>query len=281
MATKPQQFDWAKKELWPYGGAEYFFAAEALCLFGTSLYGGEWSGRELRDAYRSRYAPDGLPTLLPDSVSIRRAGIALLRERGGPELSVQELTDDQWSLVLSAESDFLKDRPVVRERLAAAERAMQDACARGVAVSATKGVNGDFWEIKPERWNRDDALTWLRDGIIIEYDAHPNSHGGAGNQRYYLFFRKDSVAAATGTTAKSAPAFEGYLSPYMMLMLDVIAACGITADDQSKVENVILPYIESEWKKRGFPDSNNLRKAMATMVRHPDAQAGRAKKVTG
>ena len=61
----------------------------------------------------------------------------------------------------------------------------------------------------------------------------------------------------------------GYLSPYMRLMLDVVRECEIDAEHQSKIDDVIQPYIEAEWMKRGLPESENLRGSMATMVREP------------
>jgi hypothetical protein len=59
-------------------------------------------------------------------------------------------------------------------------------------------------------------------------------------------------------------------------MHDAVRELGLRADNQLKIDGHILPFLESEWQKRGLPDSGKLLKAMATMLREPHSQRGRA-----
>ena len=70
-----------------------------------------------------------------------------------------------------------------------------------------------------------------------------------------------------------------YTTPYLELMQEAIARFRLTAENQSKKENL------SDWILKqpieGEPVSKNLADAMATLIRLPSAQRGGAKRVLG
>lgn len=73
---------------------------------------------------------------------------------------------------------------------------------------------------------------------------------------------------------RDAPA---YTTPYLDLMQAAISRFGLTADCQSKKENLSDWFFEQTVE--GEPISRNLANAMATLIRLPSAQRGGAKRI--
>lgn len=81
-------------------------------------------------------------------------------------------------------------------------------------------------------------------------------------------------AASPEGAAAAAP----YTTPYLDLMEEAIAHFGLTADIQSKKENLSDWFYEQQVE--GEPISRNLADAMATLIRLPAAQRGGAKRMS-
>jgi hypothetical protein len=79
-------------------------------------------------------------------------------------------------------------------------------------------------------------------------------------------------------TASEASA-SAYSTPYLALMNAAIAHFGLSAENQSKKENLLDWFLTQQIE--GEPLSNKLADAMATLVRLPSAQRGGAKRVIG
>lgn len=69
-----------------------------------------------------------------------------------------------------------------------------------------------------------------------------------------------------------------YTTPYLEIMRNVIIKEGLSADNQSKKVS-LANLIEREMKKKGLPESKNLANAMATLIRLPEYQKGKARKL--
>lgn len=267
-----RKFNWADEAAWPFSGPDYVFVAGALNVVGKELFP-DWTGDELSSSYNIGQQLLALPESLPEQVNRRYDAVRLLKKFKLREVTAEKLTKRDWQDALKAYVDYEQAAQEARKRIATVARAIRDRAAAGELVGAVRYDDGDFGDFAKERWQRENSLDWITVGEVVRGDVFP-SPLGSSREKSPLFFRRDSL---TPSKAADVQAF-GYLSPYMRLMLDVVGQCGIDADNQSKIDEVIRPFIDSEWAKRGLPNSENLRTAMATMVREPGAQAGRAKK---
>jgi hypothetical protein len=75
------------------------------------------------------------------------------------------------------------------------------------------------------------------------------------------------------------PDSPAYTTPYLKLMTAAITRFGLTAENQSKKENLSDWFLEQSIE--GERISRNLANAMATLIRQPAAQRGGAKRVLG
>jgi hypothetical protein len=268
------KFNWADESTWPFSGPYYVFVAAALNVVGKELFP-DWTGDELSSRYNIGQQLQSLSENLPEQVNRRYDAVWLLKKFRSREVKADELAEQDWQEAREAYADYEQAGRVARSRIGEVARAIRTRAATGVIVGAIKYEDGDFSEFAKERWQRDEALSWIVSGEVVRGDVFP-SPLGSSRTTSYLFFKRDSLdpLRAKANDVKVL----GYLSPYMQLMLDVVRECKIDAEHQSKIDDAIQPFIDSEWKKRGLPESDKLRTAMATMVREPAAQAGRAKK---
>ncbi|MDP2739169.1 MAG: hypothetical protein Q8O82_10845 [Pseudorhodobacter sp.] len=79
------------------------------------------------------------------------------------------------------------------------------------------------------------------------------------------------------TASEASPS--AYNTPYLELMNAAIAHFGLSAEDQSKKENLLDWFLKQQIE--GEPISRKLADAMATLIRLPSAQRGGAKRVLG
>ena len=70
----------------------------------------------------------------------------------------------------------------------------------------------------------------------------------------------------------------GYTTPYLEMMLEVISALGISKENQVKKEAVTALFAKKLIDHKLTPPSQKLADAMATLVRLPESQQGRAKR---
>lgn len=175
--------------------------------------------------------------------------------------------------------------PEGQERFRAAKEAIRKHCAYGDLIAAQLWEHdGSYNPLKASIWNTSKFDSWFKNCQISSADAYGSSTGS--NSYYWLFIGEKGLDELVKPAPAPAPLTAtqgGYLSPYMVLMFDVIREFSIDAENQSKKDS-ILEFIEKEWVRRRLPDSDKCRTAMATMVRLPESQHGgqsrRAKKVS-
>ena len=69
-----------------------------------------------------------------------------------------------------------------------------------------------------------------------------------------------------------------YTTPYLEMMQKVIGEMGISRENQGKKEAIAALFKEKLADHKLTPPSKNLADAMATLVRLPESQQGRAKR---
>lgn len=69
----------------------------------------------------------------------------------------------------------------------------------------------------------------------------------------------------------------GYTTPYIDIIFSVINEQNISNEYQSKADT-LKSFIKTEMKNRGLPESDKLAGAIATIIRLPESQKGKAKK---
>jgi hypothetical protein len=150
-------------------------------------------------------------------------------------------------------------------------------------IRALKG--GEIVSIDPTWWNTEPARARLRFiGCQLDQDA-PFDGAVVGKRNSWIYVSKRTLtnfADKQPFRPRINQQFEGHVSPYMNLMLAVAKEMSIKPDNQPKKEEVITKLNEVAARDFGeeLPDklSNNLLKAMATLMRETESQKGRAKK---
>ncbi len=89
-----------------------------------------------------------------------------------------------------------------------------------------------------------------------------------------LFSRKSIPSVNYGSPFSSK---EIYTSPYIEIMLEVIKEQKITKQNQM-IKKQIVYLLEEKMKTKNLPTSKNLAEAMATLIRLPQSQKGKANK---
>jgi len=268
---KTRAFNWADEEQWPFAGPDYVFAAGALNVVGRELFP-DWTGDELNSCYKTGRQLRSLSESLPEQVNRRFDAKWLLKKFKSKDVPAEEFTEQDWQEARDAYADYEQAGRDARTRVDQVAKAVRNRAATGNLVGAIMYNDGHFGDFAKERWQRENSLDWITSGEVFYGDVFPSPLGN-NRETHHLFFRRDSLVPS-----RESERSLGYLSPYMRLMLDVVQACGISVESQSKIDDVIQPFIDAEWEKRGLPESEKLRTAMATMVREPSAQAGRSRR---
>ena len=111
------------------------------------------------------------------------------------------------------------------------------------------------------QWRHLPKMRMSRDELV----KYANS---IGEQPLFLFPTLAALADAVND--------EPHLSPYLSVALQVAIKLNITPDSQPK-KTVIESELKAAWPK-GVSASNRLISALATLMREPESQSGRAKK---
>ncbi len=139
---------------------------------------------------------------------------------------------------------------------------------------------------EPEAMPRD---LWFTDNYAVRFKsltidpAQPFSEALPDRtSAHHLFVKSDNLEAFLSekpalTSASSGNSNADSLSPYLRLMLEVHDHLGITSALQPKKASIALE-IASRWSAYNLPASAILMKSMATLLREPESQAGRARK---
>jgi hypothetical protein len=222
--------------------------------------------------------PDEWPNDPPGHVFLARAfdeiGVAMFgekwpkkEEKPERELTVEDLDADD--LALSETQDEHQTMWV------AIKDEIVKQCLKRDLVSAVRAIEGGaMTKVKSEMWNAEN-LDWrfLHCQMSLRSPFERSPSGGT----HWIFLSRESLdqylmRQPYGPTPFQSPK---HLSPYVRFLIFLTEHMGMTSDYQPTKEEVIAT-IDEKWT--GPKLSNNLRKVMATLVREPESQLGRAKK---
>ena len=154
----------------------------------------------------------------------------------------------------------------VQEMRASVARMVAEQCELGNLIAAARPKRGgEIKKLEQHDWNGDDLSSRFFRCEMSDLDC------------WILLDRKSlDQFLITQPHAVSPLGSAPYLSPYLRLMLSVSAAMQVTPDNQP-----IKKTVEHELVKRwsGTKLSDHLVKTMATLIRDPESQRGRAKKI--
>ncbi|NEI43564.1 hypothetical protein GR199_22910 [Rhizobium leguminosarum] len=128
-------------------------------------------------------------------------------------------------------------------------------------------------------WNVDDFSQLFRSCKM--YDGAHRINIGELDWIYVEQVGLKKLAAASEQSNASAidtilsDAANAHLSPYLKLMLDLALRLKIGPDNQMK-KDAIVAEVRQAWGS--LPPSARLQEAMATLLREPDSQAGKAQR---
>ena len=124
-------------------------------------------------------------------------------------------------------------------------------------------------------WNTD---RWRYRFVLCQMNpSAPYERVFTSSEHCWIFVTGESLGKflLTKPFAEIASKDLPHLSPYLRTMLEVARKLAISPSNQPKKEEVIAA-IEATWT--GTALSNNLVKVMATILREPESQLGRARK---
>jgi hypothetical protein len=187
------------------------------------------------------------------------------------------MTMEQWKAAWEiSQHQFEVVRPSLQRRAAVdAEFAKQ--CEAGQLLTfyrATEG--GEMHPIPRAWWNTEKSSRFIMCQLS---PTKPFSTAFAGESFAWIFVSRESLDRYLNGQpfAKAIAGVDVHLSPYLKLMLSVAAQLQITPDNQPKKEELI-EVLRSKWTG-SQKLSANLVDAMSTLIREPESQLGRARKI--
>lgn len=181
-----------------------------------------------------------------------------------------------------AKADLNNDPGLIARRAAAMEeiaRRLRD----GDLVAGTRPIEGGTITDAPRAWWNTEANRITTRFIDCEINPkHPFSGPALSAINSWIFIKRstlDDLLKLEPFGPVQVPIADHYLSPYMQIMLSVAKKMNITRENQmtkKAIQNEIIdaPLTKSLSKIL----SGNLLGAMATLIRDPESQAGKAKK---
>jgi hypothetical protein len=233
-------FFWDEPTKWPHDSSSHVFLARALNRIGKANFGEEWTGTEHLMTALGASDHDGLAEL-------RRAR-------------------------LEGMSGGYQRRRKVEAKIVAA-------CQSGALESAYRHhLGGEFTPIPSIWWNTENASQ--RFEMCQIHPEHPYAQGfaGFGLGFCWIFISSESLERflVQLPNSEERAGFDFHLSPYMAVMHAVARKMGITPDNQPTKEE-IMAELRNAWKAP-VKLSENMEKAMATLLREVESQGGRANK---
>jgi hypothetical protein len=146
----------------------------------------------------------------------------------------------------------------------------------GLQSAVRDPETGVMRAVPSNHWNFDRVamrFTWC-----VMLPDQPNSIYAAGTGFQYIFIEKKGLEAllASQPFTVATQAFGGHLSPYLKVMHHIIQQWDIHPDNQPTVA-ALEQAVRDAWTG-AEPLSDRLAKAMATLIREPESQGGRANK---
>jgi len=201
----------------------------------------------------------------------------------GISLRAAKLSDEDWRLAIEMSEAAYADALAPFKRFGLVQAEMTRSAERGVLAFVSRPkAGGPLYKVERDRWNTEALWSRFRYGQFKPSD--PFSTGLHTEGTHFLFVSLESLQAwaksrQTKATSAGAGSPERPVSPYMAVMLEVARRLEITPDNQPK-KAVVELELQRAWRGDS-PLSQNLIRVMATLIREPESQAGRAAKPTG
>jgi hypothetical protein len=235
---------WDCPAKWPHDPPGYLFLARSYDQIGHAVHGDRWN-----HPVKMPEEPECPPVDCDDV------------DCDDSVWEASERAHDEWERACDeADANFQN----MREGVA---RAIIQQCELNELVAAARAKHGG--KMVPLEWhdfNIDDPRLFFRCEIQVQSSPH------------WIFITRDSLHQFLVKQSHSEPrlAKTQYLSPYLKLMVAVSDTMRITPDNQPKKRSVEAE-IQNGWAGP-LPLSKNLLETMATLIREPGSQRGRAKK---
>lgn len=274
---------------------------------GREMFGAEWTGREPLtslphrlplqrpatpsppDLNRAELLLASVPGWKPQPTTIIGSATSVSPRLIGPHsvqgisLRAAKLSDDDWRLAIEMSETVFADalRPV--QRFAQVQAEMTRLAEKGVLVFVSRPkAGGALHKVERHLWNTEALWSRYRYGQFKPSD--PFSSGLHTEGTHFLFASRESLQAWSKSRRTKVPPEASAnpvwtVSPYIEVMLEVSRRLEITPDSQPK-KAVVELELQRAWSGDS-PLSQNLIRAMATLIREPESQAGRAAKPKG
>jgi hypothetical protein len=267
---------WRSLYSWPADPAGYVFLARAVERVGSAMFGSEWTGQEVMTEYKVlQQGPVLAPRRLPISINAASRHSPLSINPKGP-VAQSSLAENDYETTRAIEEHNARALPALK-RLGATKREIVKRCESGELVSAARPTSGGVMMVLPaSHWNTEH---WDNRFIMCQMNpTRPFGTGFAGDNYCWIFVTAETLDRLLLSLpfAQTGSASDIHHSPYIRLMLSVAKKLKIAPDQQPKKE-VVMAELKKNWGS-SIPYSENLLKAMATLLREPESQGGKALK---
>jgi|GEM_PF-5066520 len=278
---------WRSAQLWPADPAEHIFLPRAIHKLGAAMFGRDWTGEE-----------PGLDVIEPLMADKSRA-VFFLREFDSEYIAKRKATEAEWEMQASPDQsrgpcpvapltrdEFLAAQEYVRSEIDSQRPALQrrddveleivKRCESGELIATTRAIEGGPMKVVPKvAWNTD---RWRYRFVLCQMNpSAPYERKFTSSQHCWVFVTDESLEKLLSTkpSAKIGSKDVSRFSPYVRTLLVVAKELAISPSNQPKKEEVITAILD-RWP--GKPLSKRVLNAMATILREPESQLGRARK---
>jgi hypothetical protein len=250
---------WADPGRWPADPSGYIFLARAFHEIGRARFGNDWTGHE---PYAASIPDPVLLALLkkPNSARTAEENERLIRLRASYAATRQRNLKESEARARVIEKDIIKR------------------CESGELLAAVRPTRGGAMTSVPAHyWNGADPAPRFYGCQMSMTD--PFGRAVAGDGYSYIFVQHASLEKLLLSQPFSAKpqGLDFHLSPYMQTLVTVARKLLITPKDQPKKE-AIIAEIRATWTGRPEALGKTLVEYMATILREPESQLGRARK---
>jgi hypothetical protein len=264
---------WLKSSEWPKDASTDVFLARAFDRVGKAMFGSEWEGTEV---YTEVSPP--IPTLIPPKSENYKYFESIVRAI--LKRHVGTLTPENWEEARRLHQQKHADANTRVQRRNTVYDAIVAGCQTGFLQTSYRPVAGGAFESIPTVWWNTER-TAQRFSYCQINPNDPYAVGVAGDQFCWIFVTAESLAQFLVQSPHSevASKFDGHLSPYMRVMVSVAAKMQITPENQPK-KAAVEAELKTAWTL-SKPLSANKIDVMATLLREPESELGRAGNVGG
>ncbi|TIL29357.1 hypothetical protein [Mesorhizobium sp.] len=177
-------FDWSNTGSGPFDAPDHIFLGNALIAFGKVLFGEQWTGGELR---ANNFVSGRLPDTAGEAKYSQQSRAASLLLLHRPDLVPRDLesiegnanrppriifTDEQWRAAVDVAAELSRASAGEVFRAQGARLAVREHAAFGRLPTFAQGDDGEFHQIKRDRWNTPRVQHWLTGYKISPADAY-------------------------------------------------------------------------------------------------------------